>query len=151
MKIDMRWFIVISMLFIYSSSATAQDDVKKNVKDASYAFNKALIEKDSITLNYMSHPVLSYGHSNAWVQEKDELIRDLFNGTITYNKVETKRIEVMMVDKKLAILRANLLVDADIEGSKGLVFYLHVLQTWKWHHKFGWQLVNRQAVEIKDK
>lgn len=151
MKIDMRWFIVISMLFIYSSSAIAQDDVKNNVKDASYAFNKALIEKDSITLNYMLHPVLSYGHSNAWVQEKDELIRDLFNGTIAYNKVETKRIEVMMVDKKLAILRANLLINADFEGSKGLVFYLHVLQTWKWHHKFGWQLVNRQAVEIKDK
>lgn len=146
----MRWVIVISMLFIYSSSAIAQGN-GKDVKEASYAFNTALIEKDSNTLNRILHPVLSYGHSNAWVQEKDELIRDLFNGTITYNKVETKRIEVMMVDKKLAILRANLLIDADFEGSKGLVFPLHVLQTWKWDKKAGWQLLNRQAVGIKDK
>ncbi len=98
MKIDMRWFIVISMLFIYSSSAIAQDDVKNNVKDASYAFNKALIEKDSITLNYMLHPVLSYGHSHAWVQEKDELIRGLVNGTISFNRVEHKRNGVLRIE-----------------------------------------------------
>lgn len=145
----MRWFIVISMLFIYSNGF-AQGDAK-DVKAASYAFNTALIEKDSNTLNKLLHPLLSYGHSNAWVEEKDELIRDLFNGTITYNKVETKRIEVMMVDKNLAILRGDYLINADFEGSKGLEFYLHVLQTWKWDSKAGWQLLNRQSVSIKDK
>lgn len=149
MKIDMRWFIVISMLFIYSSSF-AQKRVE-NVKDSWDRFNMALVEKDSNALDILLHGNLSYGHSNAWVEEKDELIEHLFNGTITYNKVTTEKIEVMMINKNLATVRANVLIDADYKGSKGLVFHLHVLQTWRMHHMFGWQLVNRQAVEIKDK
>lgn len=146
----MRYVTITILLFFVYSECFAQRDAE-NVKFASEAFNKALIAKDSNTLKKILHPQLSYGHSNAWIETKQELIDDLFNGTITYNKVTTEKIEVMMITKKLATVRADVMIDADFESYKGLVFHLHVLQTWKWQNMMGWQLVNRQSVSIPEK
>lgn len=146
----MRYVTITILLFFVYSECFAQRDAE-NVKFASEAFNKALIAKDSNTLKKILHPLLSYGHSNAWIETKQELIDDLYNGTITYNKVTTEKIEVMMITKKLATVRADVMIDADFESYKGLVFHLHVLQTWKWQNMMGWQLVNRQSVSIPEK
>lgn len=146
----MRYVTITILLFFVYSECFAQRDAE-NVKFASEAFNKALIAKDSNALKKILHPQLSYGHSNAWIETKQELIDDLYNGTITYNKVTTEKIEVMMIAKKLATVRADVMIDADFESYKGLVFHLHVLQTWKWQNMMGWQLVNRQSVSIPEK
>lgn len=146
----MRYVAITILLFFVYSECFAQRDAE-NVKFASEAFDKALIAKDSNVLKKILHPQLSYGHSNAWIETKQELIDDLFNGTITYNKVTTEKIEVMMITKKLATVRADVMIDADFESYKGLVFHLHVLQTWKWQNMMGWQLVNRQSVSIPEK
>lgn len=146
----MRYVTITILLFFVYSECFAQRDAE-NVKFASEAFNKALIAKDSNVLKKILHPQLSYGHSNAWIETKQELIDDLFNGTITYNKVTTEKIEVMMNTKKLATMRADVMINADFESYKGLVFHLHVLQTWKWQNMMGWQLVNRQSVSIPEK
>lgn len=146
----MRYVTITILLFFVYSECFAQRDAE-NVKFASEAFNKALIAKDSNVLKKILHPQLSYGHSNAWIETKQELIDDLYNGTITYNKVTTEKIEVMMITKKLATVRADVMIDADFESYKGLVFHLHVLQTWKWQNMMGWQLVNRQSVSIPEK
>lgn len=146
----MRYVTITILLFFVYSECFAQRDAE-NVKFASEAFNKALIAKDSNVLKKILHPQLSYGHSNAWIETKQELIDDLYNGTITYNKVTTEKIEVMMNTKKLATVRADVMINADFESYKGLVFHLRVLQTWKWQNMMGWQLVNRQSVSIPEK
>lgn len=145
----MRYCLVILLFFIYSSASAQRSE--EGVKLASEAFNQALVAKDSNALKKLLFHQLSYGHSNTWVETKQELIDDLFNGTITYNKVETEKVEVIMLTKKLATLRADVVIDADYKGSKGLVFHLHVLQTWKWQNMTGWVMLNRQSVGIKDK
>lgn len=148
-KISKKYIWLLLMLFVYNTGF-AQKRVE-SVKTYWDQFNKALIEKDSKTLFILLHRNLSYGHSNAWLESKETLIKNLSNGIISYNKVTTEKIDVITISNELATVRADVLIDADYDGSKGLVFHLHVLQTWKWHHKYGWQLVNRQAVGIKDK
>lgn len=52
--------------------------------------DKALVEKDTIVLKQILHNELSYGHSNAWVESKRDLLKKLYNGKITYSKIENK-------------------------------------------------------------
>ncbi len=149
MKMNKSYILLLLMLFIYSSSFAQRNE--QGVKVASEAFNKALIFKDSVALKKLLHNSLSYGHSNGWIETKREFIDDLFNGTITYNDVKTEKVEVVAITNRVMTLRADVVINADYKGMKGLEFHLHSMQTWKWQNMMGWVMVNRQSVGIKDK
>lgn len=133
------------MLFIYCSAPAQKTN--DGVKDAVYAYNKALIAKDTMALNKMLHASLSYGHSNGWIEDKAEQKANLFNGTIIYHKIEQPELQVTLAGN-IATVRGNGAFDVDYKENKHIVFDLHVMQTWIWE-KGRWQLLNRQSVSNK--
>ncbi len=133
------------MLLIYScASAQKTND---GVKNAVYAYNKALIAKDTAVLNKLLHTSLSYGHSNGWIEDKAAQKANLFNGTITYHQIEQPELQVTLAGNT-ATVRSNGSFDVDYKENKHIVFDLHVMQTWVWK-KGKWQLLNRQSVSNK--
>lgn len=141
----MKNIVTISLLFIYSCASAQR--TTDGVTNAVYAFNKAIIVKDTTALNKLLHNSLSYGHSNGWVETKAEQKANLFNGTITYHKIDQPELQVT-VTGKTATVRGNGSFDVDYKENKHIVFDLNVMQTWIWE-KGRWQMLNRQSVSNK--
>lgn len=138
----MKYIITISLLLIYST-LFAQDE--KSLKSTAGEFHNALLAKDSVQLKNLLHEKLVYGHSNGWIETKKELIEDLYNGKITYTKIQSSE-EQVVIEGNTACIRATLEIEA-IMDSKTLPFKLHGLQVWIWKNK-KWQMLSRQSVKI---
>jgi hypothetical protein len=88
---------------------------------------------------------ISYGHSNGWLQTKQDLITDFATGKIEYTKIEEG--EKFFTKTKQAIAVRNI---SKVEGVvNGYVFSmsLQVLQVWK-KVKKNWVLLARQSVKV---
>lgn len=138
----MRYLVTISLLFIYCT-LFAQDE--NSLKVAATTFHNALLSKDSVQLKKLLNDKLIYGHSNGWKETKKELIEDLYNGKITYTKIQSSE-EHVTIDGNTGCIRATLEIDAIMEG-KTLPFRLHGLQVWVWKNK-KWQLFSRQSLKM---
>ena len=140
----MKNFITILLLLV-TSTLFAQKANTEALSKAITDFDKALLAKDSVSLKKLLHNNLVYGHSNSWMETKQELINDLFNGKITYKKIVPGHKE-MMVEGNTVAARMDADIDAEMEG-KVLSFKLKVLQVWVW--KSGhWELFARQSVKM---
>ncbi len=121
----------------------AQDTT--GLKKATVSFNRALMEKDSVVLKQLVADDISYGHSNLWLQSKQELIADLFNGKIDYKRIETGQ-ESFTVNKDVIAVRSSTKVEGLLKGT-AFSLNLQVLQVWK-KVKSNWILIARQSVKL---
>lgn len=144
----MRLLLLIALLFV-QATAFAKTRIKPdsaNLARSVEVLNEALIKKDSVTLNKVLHKRLTYGHSNGWMQSKKEVIADLFNGKLTFTKIERSNVK-MEIERETATVRCEALIDVIHEGTP-LSIKLNILQVWVWKDKEGWKLMGRQAVKV---
>lgn len=137
----MKQWITIAFLF-FSSFSFGQTSF---LKEAVSKLDRALIAKDSVTLKQILHKDLNYGHSNGWVESKQEVINDLFNGKLTYQKIESSKQDWKM-GKDWATVRSVTEIRL-LMNEQELLLKLHVLQVWIKTNK-GWQLLARQSTKI---
>jgi len=130
------------VLFFTYTSLTAQDTAA--VKQAVDRLEKALVEKDSAIVKSLLHEKALFGHSNGWVQNKDEVIRDMNSGYLRYETIERQSISIK-VDGKFAVLKEWMEVTGIKDGTNFKV-KLFVLQQWI-RTKRGWQLWIRQSAK----
>jgi hypothetical protein len=135
--------IFIAIFVSISSLVFAQDTVQ--LKKVTELFNNALLKKDTNLIKQLVHKQISYGHSNGWLQTKQDLITDFATGKIEYTKIEEG--EKSFTKTKQAIAVRNI---SKVEGVvNGYVFSmsLQVLQVWK-KVKKNWILLARQSVKV---
>lgn len=135
--------IFIAIFVSISSLVFAQDTVQ--LKKVTELFNNALLEKDTNLIKQLVLEQISYGHSNGWLQTKQDLITDFATGKIEYTKIEEG--EKFFTKTKQAIAVRNI---SKVEGVvNGYVFSmsLQVLQVWK-KVKKNWVLLARQSVKV---
>jgi len=135
--------IFIAIFVSISSLVFAQDTVQ--LKKVTELFNNALLTKDTNLIKQLVHKQISYGHSNGWLQTKQDLITDFATGKIEYTKIEEG--EKSFTKTKQAIAVRNI---SKVEGVvNGYVFSmsLQVLQVWK-KVKKNWVLLARQSVKV---
>jgi hypothetical protein len=118
------------------------------LKEAVVKLDKALITKDTVALKQLLHKDLSYGHSNGWVETKEDVIKDLMNGKLDYSKIESKDLK-WTVSKDVASLRSTTAIKYVLDGKPGEL-KLHVLQVWL-KASNRWQLLARQSTKIEEK
>lgn len=140
----MRSLIVILFLSICSPVLAQQPDYG-SLSHAIADFDKALETRDSVALKWLLSDKISYGHSNGWVENKRELIEDLFNGKLTYTKISATKPEVKTTGN-VASARSIADIDAVMDG-KTMSFKLKVLQVWLWENEH-WVLFARQSVPV---
>ena len=141
----MKIYLIFVLFIIINLSCFAQKlnkiDLEKSVND----FNNALIAKDTVALNILLDDNISYGHSNGWIQTKHDLKSDLYNGKITYNKINASSLS-MSIDGNVAWVRSITDLDVILE-TKPLQFKLNALQVWIYKKKL-WVLFARQSVKM---
>ncbi len=139
---NMRYLACIMLFFVYSA-VMAQSE--KALHIAADGFTNALVDRDTVELKQLLNAKLVYGHSNGWMQTKQELINDLYNGKIIYRKIDPSD-ESSVVDGNTGCVRAIYNIDVVMDG-KPAQFKLHALQVWIWKNK-RWQMLSRQAIKI---
>jgi len=137
----MRILFLFVLFFTYTA-LQAQDTVA--VKQAIDRLEKGLVEKDSAAVKSLLHEKALFGHSNGWVQNKDEVIRDMNSGYLRYLVIDRQSISIK-VDGKFAVLKEWMEVTGIKDGTNFKV-KLFVLQQWI-RTKKGWQLWIRQSAK----
>lgn len=137
----MKIAATILSLFIFSQTFAQTSFLKEAVS----RLDKALIARDTVTLKQLLHKDLTYGHSNAWVETKQDVIKDLYSGKLAYTKIESKDF-IWKASKDWATVRTTSAINFVLDGRQGEL-QLHVMQCWLKTNK-GWQLVARQSTKL---
>lgn len=132
------------ILLICSLNAQAQESDRLIL--VARSLNEALVQKDSLQLTKLLHPSLSYGHSNGWVETKQEVIENNVSDYLIYKNILVDSFQCQ-VSKKYAVIRFKALHDVVLKG-KAIQLKLHVCQVWIKFHKH-WVLLARQSTKIE--
>jgi hypothetical protein len=140
----MKLFTVILSFFL-TASAFAQQPDYASLNHAVADFDKALEGKDSVALKWLLNDKVSYGHSNGWIETKQEVIDDLYNGKLTYKKISATKPDTRISGD---VMSARSIADIDaVMNGKLMSFKLKVLQVWVWENEH-WTLFARQSVPV---
>lgn len=136
----MKWFITTILLFVLHENFAQKNDstlifVSKN-------FHKMLVKNDFVLENKLDD-VLSYGHSNGWIETKTEMLQNLASKYIVYNNIEEDSMQ-QQVNKKIGYVRFVANFNVTLNGKQS-VFRLKVLEVWR-KRNGSWKLFARQAV-----
>lgn len=139
----MRYFLLLSMFFIYGVSFAAKPDTV-GLWRAVYGLNDALKQKDTNALKKLLHPKLYYCHSNGWCETKGEVIHDLF-GVIDYKEIGMI-VNNWEREKNFAFILTTMDVSVRYNNND-LSLRLFLMQVWK-KNKKQWQLIARQSTKL---
>jgi hypothetical protein len=115
------------------------------ILDAVVKLEKALVGKDTATLNGLLHKDVAYGHSSGWVQNKKAVIDDMLSGFLEYKKIDDNSIAID-ANKEKAIVQEKITVSGVRDG-KPFDLTLFVMEVWL-QNKKGWQLYARQSTKL---
>lgn len=104
----------------------------------------AMTDADSILLDKLTSPKLSYGHSGGTVESKMEFIRKIMSGKSDFVKITMEDPQVT-VSGKMAMVRFVLHAETLDNNVPGKV-HLRVLLIWQ-RSKKHWLLIARQSVK----
>ena len=131
------------VLFLFNSSFAQIDSI--GLKNAMQQLDKALLQKDETVLRSVLHDDLSFGHSNGWIQSKNDILSDFASGKLTYNKFENNSSSIVKISKEYATVKTNTNAEGEVNGT-AFKLTLHIMQFWI-RTKKGWQLIARQSAK----
>ena len=131
--------IVLLLTAVVAGAQTEEAKLATTIKE----FHQALVKGNTVSINQQTDKVLSYGHSNGWVETKNELIKNLETGYMKYNSYKEDSLQVM-INGNMAHARFVADITATLNGKEGN-FHLKVLEVWVKKGK-RWLLFASQAV-----
>jgi hypothetical protein len=133
---------ILSLLFSLAALAQSTDEARltRTIKE----FHKALVDGNTVSINQQTDKMLSYGHSNGWVENKNEVINDLKSGVIDYLGYTEDSLTIS-INGNLASARFIGAVEASMKGVQS-TFKLRVLEVWT-KKSNRWVLFARQAIK----
>lgn len=136
-----KLFVIVILLNVFFANAqTDEEKLSVTLKE----FHQALVKKNTISINQQTDKALSYGHSNGWVENKEDLIKHLETGYMNYNSYKDDSIQVI-INGNMANARFVADISATLNGATNS-FHLKVLEVWVKKGK-RWLLFARQAVK----
>jgi hypothetical protein len=136
--------LFVLFLLIAKSSFAQIDSI--GLKNAMQQLDKALLQKNESVLRSVLHKDLSYGHSNGWIQSKNDILNDFTSGKLVYNKIENNSLAIINISKKYATVKTNTNAEGVVNGT-AFKLTLHIMQFWI-KTKKGWQLIARQSAKL---
>jgi len=143
----MKKYLLITILFFLTCAKTnAQGKAETAVAQATENLRKAMVDADSIMLDKLTSPKLSYGHSGGHIDDKAEFIQKIVSGRSDFVTLEFPD-PVISFSKNIAIVRHKFNAVTNDNGKPGEV-HLAVLLIWQKQHGY-WKLLARQAVKVQ--
>ena len=141
----MKLKIITLFLFITQISFAQNEDGRMEIMMKMLTLKNALVAKDSVALSKVLADDVTYGHTNAMIQTKAELIRDVVSLVQDYKSIEPSDMKIRIYDNT-AIVNMNSKV-VMIYQNQPLELSMKITFTWIKKNK-DWQLVARQAVKM---
>jgi hypothetical protein len=130
-----------------AAGALAGGRSEKSLRFAAETLNRALEKRDTNTLNRLLSSRLQYGHSNGWIENREELKTHLYNGNLVYRRFERSGDEPRIVIEGITgLVRDEVRIEVLLDG-RPLDMKLGVLQVWVFR-KGEWQLIGRQSTKL---
>ncbi len=140
-----KGIITVVIICFIVNGVSAQSKDQKVVADLVNAFNKAIIETDSLTLANLVHDDLSYSHSSGLVQDKAAFIHGVIAGP-NFFKVFQLADETVRISGSNAIVRHVTTAQA-VNGGKPVEIKFGNLMVWQ-KNKGKWKLIARQGYKL---
>lgn len=138
--------ISISFLFFFlSATLFAQSKAEKQVAEAVEKLRVALITPDKASLEKITSPSLSYGHSSGLVETQQMFMDKLLSGGSDFVTIELSDQTIVM-SKNVAIVRHKMSATTNDNNKPGQV-KIAIMLVWERAGK-DWKLIGRQAVRI---
>lgn len=136
-------FTILFFVFGFTVFGQSNDEIKltQTLKE----FHQALVKKNTVSINQQTDKALTYGHSNGWVETKNEIIKNLESGYIAYQSYKEDSISISLNGN---VASARFIADVKVTlKNNASSFHLKVLEVWL---KKGnrWVLFARQAIKI---
>ncbi|RYY31497.1 MAG: nuclear transport factor 2 family protein [Chitinophagaceae bacterium] len=142
----MRKFrLLILVLLIGISCVQAQTKDEKLVAESVERLRKAMIDPDKTTLEKLTSPKLSYGHSNGLIEDRATFVQALVSAKSDFTDIKLRE-QTITVSGNTAIVR-HFLDGTTNDGGRAGTVKLAVLLVWN-QKGTSWQLLARQAVKI---
>ena len=137
--------VVLFVLFLLVAKGSFAQADSIGLRNAMQQLDKALLQKDETVLKSVLHKDLSYGHSNGWIQSKNDILNDFASGKLVYNKIDNNSSAIITISKKYATVKTNTNAEGAVNGT-AFKLTLHIMQFWI-KTKKGWQLIARQSAK----
>lgn len=140
-----KTFSILFLILICFVSSAQDEATKMEVMMKMLTLKNALVAKDSVALSKVLANDVTYGHTNAMIQTKAELIRDAVSLVQDYKSIEPSEMKIRIYDNT-AIVNMNSKVVMNYQNQP-LELSMKITFTWIKKNK-DWQLVARQAVKV---
>ena len=137
--------LFIILVFGFIAVSTSAQGAKTKVMMKMSSLNNALIAKDSVALSALLADDLIYGHTNALIETKAQLIRSVMSGEQDYKTIDPSEMKIRMYDKT-AIVNVRLKIHL-IYKDKPTDLDMYVLLVWV--KSKDWKLEARQSVKLQ--
>jgi hypothetical protein len=107
-------------------------------------FHQSLVNSNTVSINQHTDRALSYGHSNGWIETKNELVKNLETGYMDYHSYQEDSLQVE-ISGFMAHARFVADIHVSLNGKAG-TYHLKVLEVWVRKGK-RWILFARQAIK----
>jgi hypothetical protein len=131
---------LLFIVLLFSLPVFGQDNI---LVKASRDLHQKLISNDP-KLSSILDENLSYGHSNGWVESKENVIQDLASGKLKYVEIKEDSI-TSIAEKDLGYIRFVAEMAVEMDG-KPMTLRLKVLEVWR-KKNGSWKLFARQATK----
>lgn len=142
----LRNFILFVLVLLVSKVSFSQNDAgKMEIMMKMLTLKNALIAKDSVALSKVLADDVTYGHTNAMIQTKAELIRDVVSLVQDYKSIEPSDMKIRLFDNS-AIVNMNAKIVLNYKNEP-MELKMKITLVWIKHNN-DWVLEARQAVKI---
>jgi ketosteroid isomerase-like protein len=135
----------ICCCLIISTVSYSQSADERQVETTVESFRKALIDPTKESLDALTAPELSYGHSSGKLEDKATFMASLISKASDFVTVELTQQTIKVVGNT-AIVRHNLTAQTNDGGKPGTA-KLGVLLIWQ-KQQGKWKLLARQAFKL---
>ena len=142
MKKEILFFFSLLTCFSMAFAQTKQEQAVLNTVEL---LRKAMVDADSVMLDKLVSPKLSYGHSGGHIDDKTEFVQKIVSGKSDFVTLEFPG-QSISISKNTAIVRHKFNAVTNDNGKPGEV-HLAVLLIWQKQHG-QWKLLARQAVKV---
>jgi hypothetical protein len=140
----MKAFSITFLFFLLTCTLFGQSKAEKQVSEAVEKLRIAMITPDKASLENVTSPFLSYGHSSGMVENQQQFMDKLLSGQSDFVTINLND-QTIVVNGKVAIVRHKMLATTNDNNKPGEV-KLAIMLVWQRTGK-EWKLIGRQAVK----
>jgi ketosteroid isomerase-like protein len=121
-------------------------DQEARVHDRVETFIAALLKPERETLQKLTSPALSYGHSNGRIENQEQFIQNMLGGGSRFLSIELSEQAVQVVGD-VAVVRHILFAHTHDKGKEPGTIRIGILLVWRLESG-EWLLLARQAYRL---